>query len=256
MRIAVIGATGQTGVPVTERIARSGHEVVAISREGTAVLGATDAIAADVFTGEGLGGAFDGCEVVVDVTNTKNFLDTRIFTAGAKNIITEAERAGVERAIMISVVGAEHSNFQYHQRKLDQERLYRESDLDVAVIRATQFFSFITSFFENGSAVGAIPVFLGARFQPVATDEVADLIATTAVNKLGDAEIAGPKVWVSRDLAKVWQAQTRARGVIVNGPFPPKLLDFFRSGENLSETAMQGAVTFQEWLSEQQRPTV
>lgn len=254
MRIAVIGATGQTGRLVTERIARNGHEIVAISRAGTAVPGATDSIAADILTGEGLGGAFDECEVVIDVTNTKNFLDTRIFTIGAKNVVQEAERAGVKRAVVLSVVGAEQSHFQYHQRKLEQERTYRESGLDVAVVRATQFYSFLTSFFENGSNVGAIPVFLGARFQPVAAEEVADLITTTVLGGLGDAEIAGPRIWVSRDLAKVWQAETRARGVIVNGPFPPKLLDFFRSGHNLSETAMQGAVTFQEWLAAQQRP--
>lgn len=254
MRIAVIGATGQTGRLVIERIARSGHEVVAISRGGVAVPGAVDAIAADVVTGEGLGGAFDECDVIVDVLNTKNFLDTRIFTIGAKNIIAEAERDGVGRAVVLSVVGAEHSNFQYHQRKVEQERIYRASALDATIVRATQYYSFLTSFFENGSTVGAIPVFLGARFQPVAVEEVADLIATTAVNGLGDAEIAGPKVWVSRELAKAWQTETRARGVIVNGPFPPKLLDFFRSGENLSDTAMQGAVTFQEWLSARQRP--
>lgn len=255
MRIAVIGATGQTGRLVTERLARSGHEVVAISRDGASVPGAAESLAVDILTGEGLGGALDDCSTVVDVTNSKNILDTRLFTTGAHNVAAEATQAGVERVVVLSIVGIEHAQFPYFQRKVEQERIYRESGLDTAVVRSTQFYSFLTSFLENGSMVGAIPVFLGARFQPVATEEVADLLVTTVVNKLGDAEIAGPKVWVSRDLAKVWMAETRARGVIVNGPFPPKLLEFFRSGENLSDTAMRGAVGFQEWLTTQARTT-
>ena len=251
MRIAVIGATGQTGSLVTEALAKSGSEVVAVSRSGATVPGAASSASADILSGEGLAAALEGVDTVIDASNTKNFLDARIFVQGSANVVEAAVDAGVARIVVVSVLGAEHSRFQYHQRKVEQERIYRESGIETTVIRASQFMSFITTFFDNGAAMGAIPVFLGARFQPVAPSEVADLIATTAVNRLGDAEIVGPKVWVSRDLAKAWQARTRARGLIVNGPFPPKLLDFFRSGHNLSDTAMQGAIGFDEWLASQ-----
>lgn len=248
MRIAVVGATGQTGQLLTERLHKLGGRVVAVSRSGRSVEGAETAVAADVVTGQGLDDALAGCDVLVDLVNTQKLIDLRVFSLGTRNLIASAERVGVERAVMLSAVGVEQSQFPYHRKKLEQERLYRESKMAATIVRATEFHSFITSFFENGSAVGAIPVFLGARFQPVAPEEVADLLATTIINDLGDSEIAGPRVWVSRDLAKVWQQSTRARGLIVNGPFPPKLLDFFRSGANLSDGALQGAVSFQEWL--------
>ena len=253
MRIAVVGATGQTGQLLTERLHKLGGRVVAVSRSGTSVEGAETAVAADVVTGAGLDDALAGCDVLVDLVNTQKLIDLRVFSIGTRNLIAAAERAGIKRAVMLSAVGVEQSQYPYHRKKAEQERLYRESELDATIVRATEFHSFITSFFENGSAMGAIPVFLGARFQPVAPGEVADLLATTIMNNLGDSEIAGPRVWVSRDLAKVWQQATRARGLIVNGPFPPKLLEFFRSGANLSDTALQGAVSFQEWLQVQSR---
>ena len=253
MRIAVVGATGQTGQLLTERLHKLGARVVAISRSGRSVEGAETAAAADVVTGAGLDDALAGCDVVVDLVNTQKLIDLRVFSMGTRNLIAAAERVGVERAVMLSAVGVEQSQFPYHRKKHEQERLYRESKLETTIVRATEFHSFVTSFFENGSAMGAIPVFLGARFQPVAPEEVADLLATTIMNNLGDSEIAGPRVWVSRDLAKVWQQSTRARGLIVNGPFPPKLLEFFRSGANLSDTALQGAVSFQEWLQYRSR---
>lgn len=251
MRIAVVGATGQTGRLLVERLHKLGGQAVAISRSGRLVEGAVDAAAADVVTGAGLDAALQGCDAMVDLVNTQKLIDLRVFSIGTRNLIAAAERAGIKRAVMLSAVGVEQSQYPYHRKKAEQERLYRESELDATIVRATEFHSFITSFFENGSGMGAIPVFLGARFQPVAPEEVADLLATTVLNGLGDSEIAGPRVWVSRDLAKAWQQATRARGLIVNGPFPPKLLDFFRSGANLSETALQGAVSFQEWLQHQ-----
>lgn len=253
MRIAVVGATGQTGRLLIERLHKLGGQAVAVSRSGKSVEGAVDAAAADVVTGAGLDAALEGCDVLVDVVNTQKLVDLRVFSLGARNQIAAAERVGIKRAVMLSAVGVEQSQYPYHRKKAEQERLYRESSLDTTIVRATEYHSFITSFFENGSAMGAIPVFLGARFQPVAPEEVADLLATTVMNDLGDSEIAGPRVWVSRDLAKAWQQSSRARGLIVNGPFPPKLLEFFRSGANLSDTALQGAVSFQEWLQRQSR---
>ena len=65
MKVAVFGARGRTGQRVVEELRRAGHEVVAASRRGDPVQGAT-AAAANPVTGEGVEQAVDGCDAVVN----------------------------------------------------------------------------------------------------------------------------------------------------------------------------------------------
>ncbi len=65
MKITVMGASGLIGTKVAGLLTADGHEVVAASRGS----------GADVLTGEGLGEALAGTDVVVDVTNSPSFED-------------------------------------------------------------------------------------------------------------------------------------------------------------------------------------
>ena len=249
MRIVVIGGSGNAGSAIVRAIARRGSRVTPVSRSGETVAGAPGA-KADVVTGEGLEEALAGADVVVDALNSRNPLHLRPFTIGARNVVAAAERAGVGRVVLLSILGVERSRFLYHKRKRDQELIYLQTPLEVAIVRAAQFHEWSVDQFEAGSALGAIPVALGARLQPVAVSEVADLVTREALEPSGERliEIAGPEVRVSRDLAKAWQQATGARGLIVNGPFPPSLLEYLRSGANLSEQH-KGRITFEDWLA-------
>ncbi|WP_306233115.1 SDR family oxidoreductase [Agrococcus beijingensis] len=249
MRIVVIGGSGNAGSAIVRELGRRGATAVPMSRSGRAIAGASG-VAADVISGEGLDAALAGADVVVDAINPRNPLDHKPFTLGARSIVAAAERAGVQRAVLLSILGVDRSRFPYHRRKLEQEGIYLDSPLETAVVRAAQFHEWPTAMFEAGSAFGAIPVALGARLQPVAVSDVAAFVAQEALDPSGRRllEIAGPQVRVSRDLAKAWQSATGARGVIVNGPFPPSLLDYLRSGANLTEQH-KGAVGFEEWLA-------
>jgi uncharacterized protein YbjT (DUF2867 family) len=249
MRIVVLGGSGNAGSAIVRAIGRRGGDLpTAVSRSGKVIAGAPGA-KADVVTGEGLDAALSGADVVIDALNSRNPLDLRPFTIGTRNLVQAAERAGVGRVVLLSILGVERSRLGYHRRKRQQELAYLESPLEVSVVRAAQFHDWSVDQFEAGSALGAIPVALGGRLQPVAVSEVAALVAQEALEPTGKrfTEIAGPEVRISRDLAKSWQRITGARGLIVNGPFPPSLLDYLRSGANLSEQH-KGAITFEEWL--------
>ncbi|MCR8671281.1 SDR family oxidoreductase [Agrococcus sp. HG114] len=249
MRIVVIGGSGNAGSAIVRALGRRGVVAAPMSRSGKAIAGAPG-VRADVVSGEGLGAALEGAEVVVDALNSRNPLDLRPFTIGARNVVQAAERAGVARVVLLSILGVERSRFAYHRRKRQQELAYLESPLETSIVRAAQFHEWSVDQFEAGSALGAIPVALGGRLQPVAVSEVAELVAHEALEPSGKrfTEIGGPEVRVSRDLARAWQQATGARGIIVNGPFPPSLLDYLRSGANLTEQH-KGRITFEEWLS-------
>lgn len=65
MRVAVFGARGRTGRHVVEELRRAGHEVVAVTRRGDPIEGATPATA-NPATGEGVEQAVAGCDAVVN----------------------------------------------------------------------------------------------------------------------------------------------------------------------------------------------
>lgn len=249
MRIVVIGGSGNAGSAIVRALGRRGAEAVPLSRSGKAIAGAPG-VAADIVSGEGLDTAFAGAEAIVDASNTRNPLDLRPFTVGARNVVAAAEGAGVQRAVVLSILGVDRSKLSYHRKKLEQEDVYRASALETVAVRAAQFHEWPVDMFEAGAALGAIPVMLGGRLQTVDVGEVASLVADEATDPSGKeiVPLAGPQVRVSRDLAKAWQAATGARGLIVNGPFPPSLLDYVRSGANLTEER-KGRVTFEEWLA-------
>lgn len=248
MRIVVVGGSGNAGSAIVRAIGRRGERPTPMSRSGRTIAGARG-VKADVVTGDGLDEAIAGADVVVDALNSRNPLDLRPFTIGARNLVQAAERAGVGRVVLLSILGVDRSRLGYHRRKRQQELAYLESPLEVSVVRAAQFHEWSVDQFAAGSALGAIPVALGGRLQPVAVSEVADLVAQEALEPTGKrfTEIAGPQARISRDLAKSWQRITGARGLIVNGPFPPSLLDYLRSGANLTEQH-KGSITFEEWL--------
>src|SRR5437899_9198697 len=100
MKIAVAGATGRVGRHVDDVLQARGHDVVAMSRSS----------GVDVVTGDGLAEALAGVECVIDVASGPSpdqEAATAFFTAAARNLHEAGERAGVQRMVVVSIIGCD-----------------------------------------------------------------------------------------------------------------------------------------------------
>jgi uncharacterized protein YbjT (DUF2867 family) len=136
--------------------------------------------------------------VVIDVSNSPSFEDTAVlefFQTSTRNLLAAEATAGVGHHVALSVVGAERlPDSGYLRAKVAQERLIENSSIPLSLVHATQFFEFvqgITDAATDGSAVRMAPVL----FQPVAGDDVAQVVGRTAVRSPlnGSIEVAGPE---------------------------------------------------------------
>jgi uncharacterized protein YbjT (DUF2867 family) len=96
--------------------------------------------------------------------------------------------------VALSVVGTDRLLASgYFRAKMAQENLIKEAKVPYTIVRATQFFEFV-SFMAQNATEGATVRLPSAMMQPIAADDVAAMLADVALDqpKNGMIEIAGP----------------------------------------------------------------
>ncbi len=188
MKIVLIGGTGLIGSKTAARLREKGHEVLAASPK-TGV---------NTITGEGLASALAGADVVVDLSNSPSWEDQAVldfFETSSRNLLAAERDAGVKHHIALSIVGSERlPQNGYFRAKLAQERLIKASAIPYTIIHSTQFMEFLKGIADEAT-VGTVARLSPAAFQPIASDDVADIVADVALAKPinGMIEIAGPE---------------------------------------------------------------
>jgi uncharacterized protein YbjT (DUF2867 family) len=188
MKIVVIGGTGLIGSKTIVLLRAAGQDALAAA-PGTGV---------DTVTGEGLEAALDGADVVIDLANSRSFETSAaldFFTAHERNLLAAEARAGVRHHVVLSIVGSDRSpDNGYFRAKVVQEDLIKGSGIPYTVIRSTQFMEFLGSIADAGQKDGVVYIATGL-FQPIAADDVAAIVADTALAapRNGTIEIAGPE---------------------------------------------------------------
>jgi len=212
LKIVVVGGRGRIGARLVTLLTRGGHDVLAASRRS----------GIDAVTGEGVAAALRGASVVVDVSDSPAFEDAAVmsfFTTSTRNLLADAAAAGVGHHVLLSIVGIDRvPDSGYYRAKLAQEKLIRDSSIPYSIVRATQFFEFLTTIADaatHGSAV-RVPA---ARIQPIAADDVARAVAafSTGTPLNGTVEIAGPEpFYMAALLQRVLGARNDTREVIAD----------------------------------------
>src|SRR5216683_676620 len=167
---------------------QGGHEVVAASPKS----------GINTITGEGLKAAMAGAQVVIDLANSPSFEDKAVlefFETSGRNLLPAEVAAGVRHHVALSIVGADRTpDNGYFRAKVAQEKLIRTSGVPYTIIRSTQFLEFLRGIADS-SADGRLVRISPGLFQPIASDDVAAIVADVALAtpRNGIVEIAGPE---------------------------------------------------------------
>lgn len=249
-RIAVAGGTGRVGRHVVEVLEARGHDVVSISRSS----------GVDVVTGEGLAAALEGVQCIIDTatgSSPEEEAATAFFTAAARNLQEVGEQAGVQRIVVVSIIGTERFSSGYGAAKLAHERASLAGPIPVRILRAAQFHEFVAQLVDWGRQ-GDVSYVQEMRTQLVSARTVAQALAGLANGSASllesvDApilEIAGPREESLVEMARLLVAH-RGDNVRIEGVTDVANPDgeLYENGALLpGPDAVLAGPTFEQWL--------
>ncbi|OCP25164.1 MULTISPECIES: SDR family oxidoreductase [unclassified Ensifer] len=247
MKIVVIGGTGLIGSKLVKNLRERGHDVLAAA-PNTGV---------NTITREGLAGAMDGAEIVVDVANAPVWEDKAVlefFETSGRNLLAAEAAAGVRHHIALSIVGSERlPDNGYFRAKIAQENLIKASGIPYTILRATQFFEFVDGIAQSATVDGEIRL-SPALFQPIASDDVAaaltDVALAPPVN--GTVEVAGPEAVPLDELVRRFlKAKRDTRKVVPD--VHARYFGAVLADQSLTpgEKPRLGRIRFEDWLGQQ-----
>src|SRR5919197_1775422 len=153
-KIAVAGATGRVGRHVVDVLEARGHHVVPISRS----------VGVDLITGEGLAEALAGVETVIDAASWPSpdqEAATEFFMTATRNLHEVGEQAGVDRIVVVSIIGIDRFTAGYLAAKRAHEQAMLAGPIPVRILRAAQFHEFVEPVVDwgrNGEASYVLPM--------------------------------------------------------------------------------------------------
>src|SRR5829696_4445512 len=241
-KIAVAGGTGRVGRHVVDLLEAAGHDVVAIARSR----------GVDVVTGDRLDDALEGVECIVDAAtgpSPDEQAATEFFTTASRNLHEAAVGAGVQRLVVVSIVGIDRFDTGYNAAKRAQERASLDGPIPARLLRATQFHEFVGELVDWGRE-GDVSYVPNMRTQLVAARTVAEALADLVLEPAPGPvlNIAGPREESMVEAARLLMAR-RGDPVRIEGVTWDEL---YEAGAALpGPDATLAGPTFEEWLNEE-----
>ncbi len=247
-KIAVVGATGRVGRHVVDVLGERGYDVAAVSRSR----------GVDVITGTGLAEALSEARCVIDAAtgpSPDREAATAFFTTAARNLHEAAAQAGVERMVVVSIIGCDRFTGGYGAAKVAHEQAMLAGPIPVRILRAAQFHEFVEQLVDWGTQ-GDVSYVPAMRTQLVSARTVAEALVDLAVDASAPSsgaaipEIAGPREESLTEVAKLLAAHrgNRVRIEPVSDPADPDT-DLYENGGLLpSAHAKLAGPTFEQWL--------
>src|SRR5579864_5441970 len=240
-RLAILGGSGFIGRYVVKRLAERGDVLTVGGRRATSAkylklkgdVGQVGLVNIGI-DDEMLGPAFvANQDAVVNLVGILYESGTQRFEIahhiGAARLAQLARRAGVERFVHISAIGADpRSTSVYARTKAAGEEAVRDAFPTATILRPSVVFGPEDQFFNRLAAMALIspvmPLIGGGdtRFQPVYVGDVADAVvrciddATTAGRTY---ELGGPKIYSFRALIELLLSEIGRKRFLIDLPF-------------------------------------
>lgn len=204
--IFVTGGTGFVGSEVVRQLTKSGHDVIALVRRGSAEkLPTSDRIrihVGDVTDPESLPDGIRNCDAVIHLVGIirafpkRGVTFERLHVDATQNVLNAAASVGVKRFLHMSANGARSdSEIDYQRTKWEAEEKVRASAMDWTIFRPSLIFGAGGDFLKTMAglirSLPIVPVFGDGqyRIQPVAVEQVAEtfvkaLEKQSSINKI------------------------------------------------------------------------
>ena len=223
-QVAVLGGTGFVGHAVCEHLVErsggAGGRIVVPTRRlrhGLALqsLPTVQLVQANVHDDRDLARVLAGCEAVVHLVAILHGSEAefeRVHVQLPQRVAAACKAAGVRRVVHVSALGvAPDAPSRYLRSKAAGEQVWRESGLDVTVLRPSVIFGardrFLNLFAQLQALAPFVPLGVAhARFQPVWVEDVAAAVVRCLDQPatIGQVfECAGPQQFTLADLVRL-----------------------------------------------------
>ena len=248
MKIVVIGGTGLVGANVVRRLDGLGHEPVP----------AAPSTGVDTITGEGLADVMAGAEAVVDVSNAPVWDDDAVrafFTTSTRNQLAAERAAGVQHHVGVSIVGADLlPDSGYLRAKVAQEAEIEAGGIPYCILRATQFFEFLSQIVEAGANGDSVRLSTGLLRCVAADDVAATLVDLATGAPIGRVELGGPEALGMDAWARRLFTATGDDREVIGDPYARYYGTELHGGElTPGDGARIGSTDFDAWFALQQQ---
>lgn len=217
MRVLVTGGTGVVGSGVVTRLVRRGHAVRLLSRHAREDVrqwpASVEPWPGDVAEPGSIERCAEGCDAVLHlvaiISDEADATLERVNVDGTRHLVTEAVRAGVERFVFVSSLGADAGQSAYHRSKVAGEAIVRGFPRDWLIVRPGNVYGpgdeQISLLLRLVRTLPAVPVLSGGshQFQPIWHEDLAEALVQSVERRelTGKAlEIAGPELTSQSDL--------------------------------------------------------
>jgi uncharacterized protein YbjT (DUF2867 family) len=180
---------------------------------------------------------------------------TEFFTTAARNLQEAGERAGVQRMVVVSIIGVDRFTAGYMAANVAHEKAMLAGPIPVRILRAAQFHEFVAQLVDWGRQ-GEVSYVQRMRTQLVAARTVAEALAEMATDPAPGSseapisEIAGPREESLVEMATLLVAR-RGDPVRIEGMSNPDDPDreLYETEDLLpGPDATLAGPTFEEWL--------
>ncbi len=215
-RVAVLGASGKTGLAVTHALARRGVAVRGLIRRAEqdgavraagaveAVVG-VETVVGDVLDVGALDRLLDGVDALYHLAPNVHPQEEEI----ARTVFDAAHRAGIERVVYHSVLHPQIEAMPHHWRKMRVEEMLFASPFRWTVLQPSAYMQNLHAARESVQARGvlAVPYSPDARFSLVDLRDVADaasLVLCEDGHEHAVYELAGAKAISSHEMVEIF----------------------------------------------------